>query len=166
MTYLNKRFLKFRSSSLFPERNELQIYFLNPVVKDLMAEFLCHITEWIPVLKQWRQQMIQHSSYKIGTRVYIKAWRMKVIPFGHKMPELILLVIPENDDNLEYAPLQLLFITFCPSHKLPLILPPNIWRQKHFLYNKGLQEFPSSSEIATSKFKFNYLDGELKNLFL
>lgn len=36
---------------------------------------------------------------------------MKVIPFGRKMPaELILLVIPENDDSLEDTPLLLLLL--------------------------------------------------------
>lgn len=57
------------------------------------------------------KEMIQHSSYKTDIRVYIKAWQMKVIPFGRKMPaELILLLIPENDDNLEDTPLLLLLL--------------------------------------------------------
>ena len=50
---------------------------------------------------------------------------MNAIPLGHKMTTgLILLVIPENDDNREDTPL--LTCLLLSTHKLPLILPPNI----------------------------------------
>lgn len=59
------------------------------------------------------KQTTQYCSYKTDVIVYIKAWQMKVIPFRYEMPAwLILLVIPENDDNLEdtsLLPLLLLF---------------------------------------------------------
>lgn len=43
------------------------------------------------------KQIIQYRSYKIDVIVYLKVWQMNVILFEHE----ILLVIPENDDNLE-----------------------------------------------------------------
>lgn len=64
-----------------------------------------------PVFKQRNGGNDPARGYKTDPRVYVKAWQMKAIPFGRKMPaELILLVIPENGDSLEDTPLLLLLL--------------------------------------------------------
>ena len=70
---------------------------------------------------------MEYSSYEVTVAAHSKAWQIKVTPFGRKMPaELLMSVIPENDDSLEDNPLLPLLLLSSQAIHLPLIFSPNI----------------------------------------
>lgn len=76
------------------------------MANDPMREFTSDIAERILFLNNRMKQITQSRSWKIDVIIYLKIRRTKGIPFGHKMlAGLMLLVIPENDENLEDTPL-------------------------------------------------------------
>lgn len=78
-------------------------------------------------LNNRREQIMEYSSYEVTVAAHSKAWQIKINPFGCKMPaELLMSVIPENDDSLEDNPLLPLLLLSSQAISLPLIFSPNI----------------------------------------